>query len=206
MTITFMALMRGVARNGPGGGKALPFPPPSRRFAGRLALAAVPLLAAGCGYNESRLVHEAQISMIGMTASDLQNCAGPPDKITRLNDRTQVYTYLYKPPSNGAFNLQLPLSLGGVSIGGGGTYCSANLRVVDDRVTELHYTGDEDKTIGEDGVCEPLIRGCMRQPEPSMQPVGGRSYDRSSAFQPPPVPPQPPVSEETAPAPTQPHK
>lgn len=199
MTLTFMARTPNRARNAPGRKTAIRLRP-SWRLTGRLILATTPLLAlSGCGYPESRLVHEAQISMIGMNSNDLQNCAGPPDKVTKLNDRTQVYTYLYKPPSNGAFNLQLPLSLGGVSIGGGGSYCSANLRLVDNRVTELHYTGDEDKTIGEDGLCEPLIRGCMRQPEPSMQPVGGNNYDRSSAFKPPAVPPQPPISEEAAP-------
>lgn len=175
-----------------------------RRSAGRRTakrvLAVLPLLAiSGCGYGQSRMAHEAQISMIGMSSNDLQACAGPADKITRLNDRTAIYTYIYKPSSTGGFNVQLPLSLGGISIGGSGTYCSANLRVVDNRVTELHYTGDNDKTIGDDGVCAPLIRGCMRQPEPTMQPVGSANYDRSSAFHSPPVPVQPVISEYASP-------
>ncbi|MBN9511386.1 MAG: hypothetical protein J0I21_20045 [Alphaproteobacteria bacterium] len=160
---------------------------------------ALPLLAlSGCGYGDSRMVHEAQISMIGMTSNDLQACAGPADKVTKLNDHAEIYTYLYKPASTGGFNVQLPLSLGGVSIGGSGTYCSADLRVVDNHVTELHYTGDNDKAIGDDGVCVPLIRGCMRQPEPTMQPVNGANYDRSSAYHSPPVPAQPPAAEEPA--------
>jgi hypothetical protein len=157
-------------------------------------------LLAGCGYGDARMSHEAQVSMIGMSTNDLQSCAGPPDKITTLNPRTTVYTYVYKPSSSGGLKLQLPLGLGGVSIGDAGSYCSANFRSVDDRVAEVHYTGDDDMTVGDDGVCAPLVRGCMRQPEPTMQAVTGSSYERSSAFSPPPVPSLPAVSEEAAPA------
>lgn len=165
-----------------------------------LILATLPFLAlGGCGYGDSRLAHEAQISMIGMSANDLEACAGPPDKITKLSDETEIYTYVYKPSATGGFTVDLPLNLGGLNLGGSGTYCGTNLRVIDDTVTELHYTGADDETIGEDGVCAPIIRGCMRQPEATMQPVTGANYDRSSAFHPPPVPVQPPVSEEAAP-------
>ena len=163
----------------------------------RLSLAALPLvlLVSGCGYDASRLTHEAQFSMIGMTENDLDACAGPPDKTTTINPVASVFTYEYKPSGNGGLSVELPLSLGGVSIGGEGTYCRADFRLVDHRVTELHYTGDDDQTIGQDGVCAPLIRGCMRQPEPTMGMVGGANYDRSSAYASPPVPAQTPQAE-----------
>lgn len=161
----------------------------------------LPLLPlAGCGYSASRTAHEAQISMIGMSLNDLEACAGAADKITKLNDHAKIYTYDYKESSAGGVNLQLPMSLGGIAIGGSGSYCRANVRVVDNRVTELHYTGSDDLAVGEDGVCAPLVRGCMRQPEPTMQPVNGANDKRASADHPPPVPPQPPDAEEVTPA------
>jgi hypothetical protein len=163
----------------------------SRRF---LVLAGSVLLS-GCGYTASKQAHQAQISMIGMTEADLHACAGPPDKVITLSDRAHILNYTYKPAANGGFNVQLPLNLGGVSLGGSGTYCSANFRVVNHRVTELHYTGDDDKATGNDGVCEPIVRGCLRQPEGSMQPIGGKDQPEASGFHSPAVPQQAPDGE-----------
>ena len=173
-------------------------PVPPRRLVPFAML--LPLLT-GCGYDASRLSHEAQLSMIGMSENDLEACAGPPDKTTTLNPAANVFTYENKPAALGGFNVTLPLELGGVSLGGSGTYCRADIRLIDHRVAELHYTGDDDETIGSDGVCAALFRGCMRQPEPTMGNVGGRNYDRSSAFASPPVPPLPPAAEVVAPPP-----
>lgn len=146
----------------------------------------LPLGLGGCGYGASKMAHQAQISMIGMSEADLQACAGPADKTIALNDKAHILNYVYKPSATGGFTLDLPLSLGGVSLGGSGTYCSMNVRIVDHKVTELHYTGDDDKSIGNDGVCTAMVRGCMRQPEPTMGPLD----DKASGFHSPSVPPQ----------------
>jgi hypothetical protein len=157
----------------------------------RAAFLLATVTLAGCGYGQSRMAHEAQTSMIGMSSADLHACAGPPTSTTKISDVAEVETYAYKPAGNGGLTVTLPLTLGAVAIGGGGIGCLAMVRVVDNRVTEVHYSGDDDQTIGNDGVCAPVIRGCMRQPEPSMQPVTGANYDHSSAFSSPAVPPQP---------------
>lgn len=170
----------------------------------RAALLLATLSLTGCGYGASRQAHEAQISMIGMTSADLMACAGPADKTTKLNDNARIDTYHYKPASSGGFTLTLPLTLGGVTIGGSGNACTTNVRLVNDRVTEVHYTGPDDLDIGSDGVCDPVIRGCMRQPEATMQPVTGADYGHSSAFHSPPVPRQPPGAQETNTAPVSP--
>ncbi|WP_428376535.1 hypothetical protein [Lichenicoccus sp.] len=133
-----------------------------------------------------------------MSANDVQACAGPPDKTVQLNPDTQLFSYVYKPSATGGLTVDLPLSLGGISLGGSGTYCSATLRLVDNKVTDLHFSGDNDKAVGEDGVCEPLIRGCLRQPEPTMQPAAAMS--KASGFHPPPEPAQP-ADAETSPPP-----
>ena len=167
----------------------------------RTALLLATLSLASCGYGASRQAHEAQISMIGMTGADLTSCAGPPAKTTKLNSRAEVDTYTYTPPAGAGFNLSLPLDLGGITIGGPGSSCITNVRLVDDRVTELHFTGPDDLEIGNDGVCDPVIRGCMRQPEASMQPVTGKDYGASSAYRSPALPPQPSAAQDTNTAP-----
>ena len=148
------------------------------------------LSLTGCGYSASRDAHLAQISMIGMSAADLLACAGPASKSTRINDGVHIDTYAYTPPSNGGVTLNLPLDLGGVAVGGAGNACTANVRVVNNTVTEVHYTGPDDTPVGSDGVCAPIFRGCVRQPEATMRPVIGTDYDAASAYHAPPVPPQ----------------
>lgn len=167
----------------------------------RTALMLATLSLAGCGYGASRQAHEAQISMIGMSSADLLACAGPPAKSTKINADARVDTYTYTPASGTGLNITLPLTLGGIALGGSGNSCTANVRLDDNRVTEVHYTGPDDLSVGNDGVCAPIVRGCMRQPEPTMQPVGGHNYNQSSAFGVPPVPPQPPEAEQTEVAP-----
>ena len=156
------------------------------------------LALGGCGYSQSKMAHQAQYSMIGMSVADLQACAGPPDKTTKLNAHTQLLTWINKPAATGGVTVQLPLSLGGVSVGGSGTYCAASMRVVDGLVSEVHYAGDDDLAMGTDGVCAPLVRGCLRQPEPTMRPATGPSkVPTASAFHSPAVPAQSPAAEAT---------
>ncbi|MCB8878027.1 hypothetical protein [Acidisoma silvae] len=148
------------------------------------------LLLTACGYGASRDAHLAQISMIGMSSADLLACAGPAAKSTRINSVAHVDSYIYNPGSNNGLTVTLPLDLGGVNLGASGTGCIASVRIVRNTVTEIHYTGSNDMTIGDEGVCDPIFRGCLRQPEATMQPVNGSDYDKSSGFHSPAVPPQ----------------
>ncbi|UPG74159.1 hypothetical protein MVG78_08575 [Roseomonas gilardii subsp. gilardii] len=153
-------------------------------------LAWMPLLG-GCGYEASRLAHQAQINLIGMTAQDLQTCAGIPDKTQRLDERNELYAYHLRNASGGEISTTLPIIGGGVTIGSSGTFCTANFRLTDGRVSALVYAGDTDRGVGTDGVCAPIIRGCLRQPMPSMRPLDRDSIAASSAYHAPPVPPVP---------------
>ncbi|WP_323989255.1 hypothetical protein [Nguyenibacter sp. L1] len=150
----------------------------------------LPVCLAACGYGDSRAAHQAQLSMIGMTANDLQACAGPPDGRVALNAHTSLFHYVYKPGASGSFSIS-PLNLATLSYGGSGISCAVTIRLVDDRVTEVHYAGDDDRMVGTDGVCAAVVRGCIRQPEATMRRVDGGLFGPISAFSPPPVPPQP---------------
>ncbi|SHI42853.1 hypothetical protein SAMN02745194_00335 [Roseomonas rosea] len=156
----------------------------------RSASFALLTLLAACGYGDSRMAHEAQLSMEGMTAADLQACAGIPEKTKRLDARTELFSYSVKNEAAGGVEVSLPVIGGGYTLGGSGTACTATFRLVDDRVSGLFYSGNNDRPIGRDGVCAHIIRGCMRRPLSSMTRTDDTA-SASSAFRQPPAPPPP---------------
>lgn len=156
------------------------------------ALTVSPLIfgLSGCGYFDSRAAHKAQLTMIGMTSYDLQACAGIPAATKQLNDTTQIFTYTGTQPqfTYGGSTL-IPIGDIVKSVqelgGGGGTSCTAVIRLDNDRVSDVHYTGNDDEIIGSDGICSIITRGCARQPEGTMQRSAGGIFGPVSAFHPP---------------------
>ncbi|GAB6855793.1 hypothetical protein JCM15831A_28170 [Asaia astilbis] len=162
----------------------------------RFAPGVIALLSlSGCGYFDSREAHRAQIAMIGMTSNDLQACAGIPASTKVLNDTTQIYQYvgtmnLPTASDSTLIPIQQFLNIAQVTLGGAGTSCKAVIRLDHDRISEVHYTGDDDEIIGSDGICSIITRGCARQPEASMRKVNGGPFGPVSAFQSPAAPNQ----------------
>jgi hypothetical protein len=160
-----------------------------------LAVSSLSFGLGGCGYLDSRAAHKAQITMIGMTSYDLQACAGIPAATKQLNDTTQIFVYTgtHAQPSYGGSTL-IPLGDIVTTIsqfgGGGGTTCSAVIRLDHDRVSDVHYTGDNDEMVGTDGICSIITRGCARQPEGTMKRSAGGVFGPVSAFHPPITPNQ----------------
>ncbi|WP_239020105.1 hypothetical protein [Novacetimonas maltaceti] len=156
--------------------------------------ALLPLVGlAGCGYNDSRTAHRAQLAMIGMKADDVQSCVGIPDKIKQLNPNVQIFEYnrtLNIPSTNDStfIPLQSITNLTETTLGGAGKTCIADIRIENDEVTDVHYSGDNDKIIGTDGVCSIVTRGCVRKPVSSMRNVKGGVFGPVSAFHAPKTP------------------
>lgn len=165
------------------------------RIAGLFAVASLSVSLSGCGYFDSRAAHKAQITMIGMTSYDLQACAGLPTATKQINDTTQIFVYTgtQPQPSYGGSTL-IPIGDIATTIaqlgGGGGTSCSAVIRLDHDRVSDVHYTGNNDEMVGTDGICSIITRGCARQPEGTMQKSAGGILGPVSAFHPPRTPQQ----------------
>ncbi|GBQ88863.1 hypothetical protein AA23498_0482 [Acetobacter nitrogenifigens DSM 23921 = NBRC 105050] len=133
--------------------------------------------------------------MIGMTSYDLQACAGIPASTKQLDDTTQIYVYTgTHAQANYGGSTLVPIGDIATTIqqlgGGGGTTCSAVIRLDHDRVSDVHYTGDDDEVIGTDGVCSIITRGCARQPEGTMKSSAGGIFGPVSAFHPPKTPNQ----------------
>lgn len=162
---------------------------------------------AGCGYTDSRTAHRAQLAMIGMNSTDVQSCVGIPDKIKKIDDHVQIFEYsrtLNIPSTNDStfVPLQTLVNLTETTVGGAGKTCIADIRIQDDRVVDLHYSGDDDEIIGTDGVCSIVTRGCVRQPLASMKHVRKGPFGPVSGFYSPKATPRPatePVLTPTAP-------
>ncbi|KXV40367.1 hypothetical protein AD942_06955 [Gluconobacter japonicus] len=159
------------------------------------ALAATVTLS-GCGYFDSRNAHKAQFEMVGMTSYDVQACAGLPGSTKKLNDTTEIWQYdgTQSTPTissdSGLIPAQSIISIYQSAFGGGGTTCRMVLRLDHDRVSEVHYTGNDDEYIGTDGICSIITRGCARQRESTMHRVNAGPFGPVSAFHPPATPPQ----------------
>ena len=151
---------------------------------------------SGCGYFDSRNAHKAQFEMVGMTGYDLQACAGLPGSTKKLNDTTEIWQYdgTQSTPTissdSGLIPAQSIISIYQSAFGGGGTTCRMVLRLDHDRVSEVHYTGNDDEYIGTDGICSIITRGCARQRESTMHRVNAGPFGPVSAFHPPATPAQ----------------
>ena len=133
--------------------------------------------------------------MIGMTSNDLQACAGVPASTHKLNDTTQIYQYtgtipVAQPSGSTLIPIDQILEVVQKAIGGSGTTCTTVVRLDHDRVSDVHYVGDNDEMIGTDGICSIITRGCARQPTGSMRVVSGSVFGPVSAFHQPTGPNQ----------------
>jgi hypothetical protein len=122
------------------------------------------LLVGGCATGNDVAAKGRQL-LVGMDVDTLQSCAGIPTRTKRLDARTELYSYEAKYENTGGTQITLPIIGGGFRFGGSGSYCHAIVRLVDGRVVAVNYTGDNDELIGKEGVCAPIVRGCLRAHE-----------------------------------------
>ncbi len=125
-------------------------------------LALVVLLVGACATAGHEVAMEGRRAIVGMDADALQACAGIPTRTKRLDSRTEIFSYELKNENVGGMAFSIPLVGGGFKVAGSGAYCQAIIRVIDGKVAEVNYTGDNDDFVGKEGVCAPIVRGCLR--------------------------------------------
>ena len=118
-----------------------------------------------CATAGHQVAEEGRRTIVGMGADSVQSCAGIPTRTKRLDERTEIYSYEIKNENTGGVQVTVPIIGGGFRIGASGSYCHAVLRLVDGKVAEFNYTGDNDDLVGREGVCAPIVRGCVRAHE-----------------------------------------
>lgn len=149
----------------------------TRQVSVLLRSAFVMLLIGGCtsGHN---VAMDGRQAVIGLDADTFQACAGIPTRTKRLDSRTELLSYELENENIGGMEFSVPLVGGGFKVAGSGSYCHAIIRVVDGKVAEVNYTGDNDDFVGKEGVCAPIMRGCLRahgnDPEAKSRSVAAR--------------------------------
>ena len=126
-----------------------------------MVLLLVAFLVGACATGHS-VATDGRRAVLGMNADTFQSCAGIPTRTKRLDPRTEIFSYELKNENVGGMEFSVPLVGGGFKIAGSGSYCHAIVRVVDGKVAEVNYTGDNDDFVGKEGVCAPIVRGCLR--------------------------------------------
>jgi hypothetical protein len=127
----------------------------------RLFSSLVVFLVSACASGHD-VATDGRRAVIGLDADTFQACAGIPTRTKRLDPRTEILSYELKNENVGGMEFSVPLVGGGFKIAGSGSYCHAIVRVVDGKVAEVNYTGDNDDFVGKEGVCAPIVRGCLR--------------------------------------------
>jgi hypothetical protein len=111
---------------------------------------------AGCAVNDSRIAHEAQTRLLGLTEVDLESCLGAPDQRQSFG-KTDVLTYYATSTSSISYSLPV---VGGIGFSNG-AYCHATFRVDDGKVTRVLYSGEKNATGAPDAYCAPISRTCL---------------------------------------------
>jgi hypothetical protein len=121
----------------------------------RVPVLACALLGASA-VKDSRIAHQAQSRLIGLSEVDLESCIGAPDERQSFGS-TDVLTYYAT--STSSINYSLPI-VGGVGFSNG-AYCHATFRIDDGHVTRVLYSGEKNATLAPDAYCAPISRTCL---------------------------------------------
>lgn len=117
--------------------------------------------------SENGAVSRAREAMLGMDEADVRMCAGFPTDQISIPIRGTIWTYDLA-RARGNFNLNLPTiatgplqgSAGALGVNSAGS-CSAQVRFIGGRVAQVEFSGDNNTYRKINGVCAPIIDGCV---------------------------------------------
>ena len=124
------------------------------------------VVLGGCSIQDSITAREAQTKLVGMKEVDLDSCLGSPDQHTTFGN-TDVLTWYANSTSSSSASIPI---VGGISFSNGG-YCHLTARVVDGQVQSIRYTGENNAFAAPFAYCAPIVRSCVRTPEPLPPPA-----------------------------------
>jgi hypothetical protein len=148
----------------------------------RALLALLPLLLSACAFNDSRIAHEAQTRLMGLSEVDLQSCIGSPDEHSTFGT-TDVLTYYATSTSSDSYSIPV---IGGFSFSNGG-YCHATFQIKNGIVTQILYSGEKNGTLAPDAYCAPIVRTCLEHLP--ARPASEQPNRQAATAQPPPATP-----------------
>lgn len=109
----------------------------------------------------------ARSAMVGMDPTDVRMCAGFPSARVTEGVRGEIWSY-EKSVDQGNLNISLPSVATGPLQGGAGAIglsqsgaCKVQVRFEEDRVVEVEFAGDNNTPNSINGMCVPMIDGCV---------------------------------------------
>lgn len=109
----------------------------------------------------------ARKEMVGLSEADVRMCAGFPTATADAGGSGQIWTY-QRTVRRGNLNVVIPtLAVGAVPAVGGslnvdpGGYCNTQIRMVDGRVAEVAYAGDNNTPNHRDALCVSTVDACV---------------------------------------------
>jgi hypothetical protein len=125
----------------------------------RRALVVLTLVAlcGGCSIPRSNHARDAQTMLVGLPRADLYRCAGLPDHSTALGD-VEFLTYNNDLLTSGG--ITIPIIGGGVNFFDS-KYCHATFVLKDDKVGELHYSGNAASALAPLDQCGYIVEACV---------------------------------------------
>ncbi|CAN7206187.1 hypothetical protein [Mesorhizobium sp. LjRoot246] len=112
-------------------------------------------------------VAAARKEMVGLSEADIRMCAGFPTATADAGRSGQIWTYK-RIVQRGNLSVVVPtLAVGAIPAVGGsvnvapGGYCDTQIRMVDGRVAEVAYAGDNNLPNSRDALCVSTVDACV---------------------------------------------
>ncbi|RJT39603.1 hypothetical protein D3227_12315 [Mesorhizobium waimense] len=109
----------------------------------------------------------ARKEMVGLSEADVRMCAGFPTATADAGGSGQIWTY-QRVVQRGNLSVVVPtLAVGAIPAVGGsvnlapGGYCNTQIRMVDGRVAEIAYAGDNNLPNSRDALCVSTVDACV---------------------------------------------
>ncbi|MHB2267856.1 hypothetical protein [Aliihoeflea sp. PC F10.4] len=109
----------------------------------------------------------ARSEMLGLTKTQVRMCAGFPNDTVDVGDDGEIWSFR-TPNQRGNMNVALPAATYGAlpAIGGSfnlapGGFCHTQVRLVNDVVTEVEFSGDNNRPSSRNALCTSLIDSCV---------------------------------------------
>ncbi|WP_165779707.1 hypothetical protein [Mesorhizobium sanjuanii] len=109
----------------------------------------------------------ARKEMVGLSEADVRMCAGFPTATAGAGHSSQIWTY-QRVVQRGNLSIVVPtLAVGAIPAVGGsvnvapGGYCNTQIRMVDGRVAEVAYAGDNNLPNSVDALCVSTVDACV---------------------------------------------
>ena len=92
----------------------------------------------------------------------MQACVGIPDKIKKIDDHTTIYEYqrgrnIGVSANSTLIPVQSVQNIINAMGGGDGKSCVADFRVIDGKIQDVYYSGDNDMLVGTDGFMRDMV-------------------------------------------------